>query len=245
MLAGAVAIRAALEARSRPVTALYLRQDKLDPDAAALERLAREQAIPLQRCPPGELTELLGESGHGGVVALAGPRHRLPLAELLPGAGDRPPFLIILDGVEDPYNLGQALRSLYAAGASGVVLSRAGLLDSAAPIIGRASAGASERLPFSEASAPVAAAFFRQAGLLVVAASKEGDSDHWATDLTGPLCLVIGGEKRGLSRALRAHIDRLITIAYSRSFNHSLGAAAATAVLAFEVARQRSQSGGD
>jgi 23S rRNA (guanosine2251-2'-O)-methyltransferase len=237
LLAGAVAVLAALEANSRPITSLYLRVDKLDPEAAAIERLARAADLPLQRVPADHLNDLLGESGHGGVVAEVGPRRLVQPAELI-GATDGPPFIVLLDGVEDPYNLGQAIRSLYAAGATGLALSRAHLLDSTAVVVGRASAGASERLPIALAD-PAAVALFRQAGLAVIAAANERAVPLDAADLTGPLCLIIGGEKRGVGRALRRHIDQVVTIPYGRPFAQSLGAAAAAAVLAFEVSRQR------
>jgi 23S rRNA (guanosine2251-2'-O)-methyltransferase len=240
-LEGAVAVIAALAAESREVRAVYLRQDKYDSDAAAVERLAKACNVPVSRVTAAQLDALAARSSHGGVVAPAGPRRLVGLGELLPG--DRAPFVAMLDGVEDPYNFGQAIRALYAAGASGLVLRPRNWL-SAAAVVARSSAGASERLPMAVAETPQAAAtFFREAGLAIAAAAREQAIPLTAADLTVPLFLVVGGEKRGITRSFRGQIDLLLAIPYGRPFDQSLGTAAATAVLAFEVMRQRRSKG--
>ena len=115
-----------------------------------------------------------GANSHGGVYALAGARRFEDMADLIPP--DNPPFVVMLDGIEDPYNFGFAVRVLYAAGADGLVL-RERNWTSASAIVGRSSAGTSELMPIALAeSALEAASFFRQRGLAVTTAAKSSAS---------------------------------------------------------------------
>jgi len=112
---------------------------------------------------------------------------------------------------------------------------------SAAGIVGRASAGAAERLPMAVAGeAEEAARFFRARGLLIATTAHAPRAVAlYDADLTGPLFLLIGGEKRGITRSFRNGADLRLAIPYGSAFDQSLGTAAATAVIAFEVLRQR------
>ena len=150
------------------------------------------------------------------------------------------PFLALLDGVEDPYNFGQALRSLYAAGVDGVILN-ARDWQSAAGVVARASAGASERLALAKVESIGEAISFAQATGLTVACSEYSRRalSCYEVDLTVPLLLLLGGEKRGIASKWRATADLALRIPYEAS-GLSLGTAAATAVLAFETRHQRS-----
>jgi 23S rRNA (guanosine2251-2'-O)-methyltransferase len=147
----------------------------------------------------------------------------------------------MLDGIEDPFNFGQAIRALYAAGADGLVVRPRNWL-SAAGIVARASAGTAELMPTAVAETSLdAATFFRQHGLTIACTSDKGATSLYDADLTGPLFLLIGGERRGITRSFLDQADLKVQIPYGRSFSFSLGAAAATAVISFEAARQRSQ----
>jgi len=131
------------------------------------------------------------------------------------------------------------VRALYAAGCDGLVLRPRNWL-SAAGVVARASAGASEWLPTAIAETVTAAAeHFRARGLRVAVADEEDALPLYDVDLTGPLFLVIGGEKRGITRSFRNGADLRLAIPYGSAFDQSLGTAAATAVIAFEVLRQR------
>ena len=110
----------------------------------------------------------------------------------------------------------------------------------ATAVVARSSAGATELMPTAVAeSALEAAAFFRERGLMVACTAKKSAISLYEADLTGPLFLLIGGEKRGITRSFLDQADIRLTIPYGRSFRHSLGAAASTAVFAFELSRQR------
>ena len=144
--------------------------------------------------------------------------------------------------MEDPFNFGASVRALYAAGADGLVLRPRNWL-SAAGTVARASAGASELIPTALAeTAAEAAAFFRARGLQVACATDErGSVSLYDADLTVPLFLLLGGEKRGITRSFLDQADLKLRIPYGRAMPHSLGTASATAVIAFEIMRQRSR----
>jgi len=147
------------------------------------------------------------------------------------------PALVMLDGVEDPYNFGQAVRSLYAAGIDGLLVRPRNWLSAGVAV--RASAGATEFMPTAEVeTVEEAAAEARARGLRVAVADEEGAS-MTTVDLAGPLLLVVGGEKRGVTRSFRRAADLRVRIPYGRPFDHSLGTTAAATALAFEIQRQR------
>ena len=245
-LEGSLSVLAALEARVRPVHAVYLQQGKDLREAARIRALAAERGIPLHSVPGPELETLAlrfarGQApgrSHGGVLATAGPRDFLTLEQL---AANLPnPFVAMLYGVEDPYNYGQALRALYAAGAHGLVVPERNW-DSALSVVTRASAGASEYLPTAIAATPEEAiAHFKGRGFTVASTAKEKNSvSVYAVDLHGPLFMLIGGERRGLTASALALCDVLLSIPYGRDFKADLDVTSSTAALAFEVMRQR------
>ena len=239
ILEGAISVRAAIEARSRKVRVVYLaRKPQLDRRALELQRMAEAVGAKVELIDRESIDEMAGGSTHGGVAAEVGPRRFVSLDDLLPD-GPRP-FIVMLDGIEDPYRLGHALRALYAAGVDGVVMRPRDWTSATATIV-RSSAGASERMPTALAETPQEAAeFFRARGLTVCTTAKRQDAVpiHEA-DLSGPLFMLIGGEKRGIQRSFVEQADLLIAVPYGREFEQSLGTVAATAVIAFEVMRQR------
>jgi 23S rRNA (guanosine2251-2'-O)-methyltransferase len=237
ILEGIVAVRAALHAHSRKVERILIRAGKDDRPTAQLQQRARRAGIAVERLPSEAIDAVASGTTHGGVVAIAGPRRYASLDEL--GAGETAPFLALLEGIEDPFNFGYALRSLYAAGAHGAVLGPRNWM-SAAATVSRASAGASELLPLAVEKPLEAVEHCSVRGLAIVCAAAERNarSVH-DTDLRGPLLLVIGGERRGISRNVLSRADAVVQIPYGRDFRGSLGTTSAAAVLAFEVLRQR------
>ncbi len=237
-LEGAISVLAALQSGSRELFSLLLRADKTDRDIAHLLRLAQSRGVAVSRVSAEEIDARAGGKTHGGVLALVGPRRFVALSDLLPP--EAAPFVVMIDGVEDPFNFGQAVRSLYAAGAHGLVVRPRNWM-SAAGVVARASAGASELIPTAVAeTAEEAAAFFRERGLLIAGATDTPPTvGLYDADLTRPLFLLIGGEKRGLTRSFESKADLRLRIPYARPDARSLGTAAAAAVLAFEIMRQR------
>ena len=146
-LEGWVSIRACLVSGSREIFEILLQRGKSS-RLAALEKRAKEKRVPLRYVSAEELERFTSGSTHGGAVAIVGPRRFVGLEGL--GKGPQAAFLAMLDGVEDPYNFGQAVRALHAAGAHGLVV-RERNWTTAAATVARASAGASEFLPMAVA----------------------------------------------------------------------------------------------
>ena len=171
---------------------------------------------------------------------MAGERRFQPLAELL---RPRPlPFLLMLDGVEDPFNFGQAVRAAYAAGITGLLVRPRNWMSSAG-VVARASAGASELTPSALIeSVPAAYQACTGAGINVLVLTDKGDRSLFDADLTVPLLLIVGGEQRGVTRSFRALSHTDLSIPYGRADSYALGTASAAAVATFEVLRQRRRS---
>lgn len=243
-LEGSISVLAALEAGSRPLHKIYLRSGKPGKHEKTwqkIERLAKEQQVKIARIPVEVIDQLAEGKTHGGVLAEVGERRHVAPAELLAVAGAAP-FIVMLDGIEDPFNFGYAVRALYAAGAQGLVLRPRNWM-SAANIVAKASAGATERIPSTIFdTADEAANFFRERGLSVACTAQQHATPLYQADLTKPLFIVIGGEKRGITRSFLAQADLRLQIPYQCHFPYSLPANSAAAVLGFEVMRQRTWS---
>jgi len=243
-LEGALSVSAAHKAGRREVFERLIDDDKrFDQRLDELRLRAKEAAIKLKYVSSSEIEAYARGNSHGGVIALAGARRFEDMADLIPPK--KPAFVVMLDGIEDPYNFGFAVRALYAAGADGLVL-RERNWTSASAIVGRSSAGASELMPIALAeSAMEAACFFRQRGLVVATAAKSSASvSLFEAEFRQPVFVVFGGERRGVTRSFLREADLLLEIPYGRPFGHSLGAVSAVSILAYEVMRQRRHSGG-
>jgi 23S rRNA (guanosine2251-2'-O)-methyltransferase len=239
LLEGLISVYAALQSGNREIFSLMVRADKMGDGAMRrLLALAKSQGVAVKTAQSEEIDARASGKSHGGILAVVGPRRFTSLDLLL--APETTPFVMMIDGVEDPFNFGQAVRSLYAAGASGLVVRPRNWM-SAAGVVARASAGASELIPTAVAeTAEEAAAYFHERGLRVACATDAPPTTGlYDADLTQPLFLLIGGEKRGVTRSFEAKADLRLRIPYARTGAHSLGTAAAAAVLGFEVMRQR------
>ena len=173
-------------------------------------------------------------SSHGGIVAFCTDRSYPTLdKDLIAPNG----FYVYLEGIEDPYNFGNAIRSLYAAGVSGIVIPPRNWM-SASAVVAKSSAGTSERLPIYVSDAESVATIFHQAGYRVLCAGIRDSVSVFEAEITYPILLVIGGEKRGISRNILAQADEILRIDYGREFRGSLSASSSAAVLAFEIMRK-------
>jgi 23S rRNA (guanosine2251-2'-O)-methyltransferase len=240
VLEGLISVEAALRARSRDIQTIYIRRGLREPDVLRLAKLAAEAGVTAERVSEEVFASHVEGKTHGGIIALVGDRHFVTLDALL--EGKEHPFIVMLDGVEDPYNFGQAVRAFYAAGADGLVVRPRNWM-SAAGVVARSSAGASELIPTAVAeTAQEAADFYRTRGLTVAVTDKDRALSIYEADLTLPLLLVIGGEKRGVTRSFADSADLRLKIPYGRSFRQSLGTTPAAAAIAFEVMRQRKEA---
>ena len=238
IIEGFISVRAVLKSGSREIFAIFIRADKYDRGVGWLEHEAQRQGIPAKRVSSDVIDNYAGGATHGGILAHVGPRRLLSIDAI---AAESPtPFVAMLDGVEDPFNFGQAIRALYAAGVDGVVVRPRSWIGKAAGVVARASAGASERVPMCEAETVLDAAdHFRARGLVIACAAKRDAQPLYEADLSAPLFMVIGGERRGITRSFLDQADLKVAIPYATEFDESLGTTAAAAVLAFEIMRQR------
>jgi len=237
VLEGHVSVEAALEAGIRRVHRIWAVLPG-DRRLGRLRALARERGVLIDQVEDSLIADLAAGRSHGGVIALVGPRRERRLDELLPEVGESP-LIVMLDGVEDPFNYGQAVRALYAAGVDAVVVRRT--WETALATVTRASAGASELLPTAIVdSVEDAAVLSRRAGMRVACAvNRPSATDLHEADLTGGLFVLIGGERRGVTRSFVDEADVQLRIGYGRERAPELGAAASAAIIGFEALRQR------
>ena len=195
---------------------------------------SHELGFPVEFVDSAEIDVLAVGNTHGGILALCTPRTipTLSAEDIQPNQ-----FYVYLEGIEDPYNFGYAIRSLYAAGVSGIVLPPRNWM-SAGGVVARASAGASECLPIFQAEGENAVKLFKEAKYTVLCAGIRDSVSIFEEHFPYPVLLVVGGEKRGISRALLDATDHIVRIDYGRDFNGSLSAASAATVMAFEIFRQ-------
>ena len=210
------------------------KRDARKKELAWLTHRAEESGFPIEYVDSSAIDAITTGSTHGGIVAECSGRTIPPLSK----DGIKPNgFYVMLEGIEDPYNFGYAIRSLYACGADGIVLSPRNWM-SAGGVVCRSSAGASERMPVYESEPAKAAELFREAGYKIACAGIRNSVSSFEANLKKPLFLVVGGEKRGISSSLLDMADEIVRIDYGRVFSGSLSAASAATVLGYEVMRQ-------
>ncbi len=212
------------------------RMDKKARELAFLRRRGEELGFSITPVHPEDLDALTSGKTHGGIVATCSQRTIPSLsdaADTLRHDG----FYVFLEGIEDPYNFGYTIRSLYAAGVDGVILPPRNWMG-VAGLVARSSAGTSEKMPLFIAEPAEVIPTFRAHGYRAVCAEIRDSVDLYEADLARPLLLIIGGEKRGISRAVLAEADLCVRIPYAGDFRGSLSSAASAAVMAFEIARR-------
>lgn len=195
---------------------------------------SKELNFPVEFVSAEVIDQIAAGNSHGGIIAFCTERNYLNLsAEFIAQNG----FYVYLEGIEDPYNFGNAVRSLYAAGVDGIVIPPRNWM-SAAGVVAKASAGTSERLPIYVADSNEVAPIFHSLGYQVLCAGIRDSVSVFEMSISYPVLLVIGGEKRGISRCILNEADQILRIDYGRDFRGSLTAAASASILAFEIMRK-------
>lgn len=201
--------------------------------------LALGLRVPVRRVGAGRLGATARTDSPQGVLALADPLAEVALEDLLASKGPGAPFLIVVDGVTDPHNLGALMRSAEAAGVTGVILPRHRAAH-VTPAVTKAAAGAIEYLPMAIVPGiPSALGAFAEAGVWTIGLEPKASSSIYNLDLAAePVALVVGAEGRGLSRLVAKRCDSLARIPQLGQ-GASLNVSAAAAVACFEIARRR------
>ncbi len=226
----------------QPINKLLIAKGSWDRQMQRIAALAKERGVVLQEVDRRYLDKLSATGRHQGVAAQIAAVEYAELADLLAQEPDPdwPPFLLVLDGLQDPHNLGSLLRSAEAARVGGVIIPKRRAVG-VTPVVAKVSAGALSYVPVARV-VNIARTIdeLKEAGFWVVGADMAGDVCY-GQDLTGPIALVIGGEGEGLSRLVKEKCDFLTSIPMLGRIN-SLNAGVAGALLMFEVVRQRMQN---
>jgi 23S rRNA (guanosine2251-2'-O)-methyltransferase len=237
---GLHAVRTLLQQRPERATRLIVQKGREDARVAEVLKLARAANVPIDSRDSKELDRLAGSERHQGVCL-----HVKPAGVLGEGALDdlldkltEPPFLLVLDGVQDPHNLGACLRTADAAGVTAVIVPRdraAGL----SPVVRKVASGAAETVPLIQiVNLARTLKMLKERNVWVVGTDDEAEKTLYEVDLKGPLALVLGAEGPGLRRLTKENCDVLTKIPMQGAVE-SLNVSVATGVVLYEAVRQR------
>lgn len=223
----------------KTIDKLYILDGCQDGPIASIRREAKKYDTIVRYVTKERLDQLSETGKHQGVIASAAAYHYVEVADILNKAAEKgePPFIIILDNIEDPHNLGAIIRTANLAGAHGVIVpkNRAALLTAT---VARTSAGALNYTPVAKVTnLTQTIAHLKKQGLWFVCADMQGTL-MYDLDLTGSIGLVIGNEGSGVSRLVKENCDLAAAIPMCGDID-SLNASVATGVLAYEILRQR------
>ena len=233
ILTGINPVAEALRAR-HPLERILIAKGAGGPRLQEIIELARRAAIPVRFEPREALERLAGASSHQGVVALGAATQYVDLDDIAGGAR----LLVVLDGVEDPHNLGAIIRTAHAAGAGGIVVPErraAGLTD----VVAKAAAGALEYLPVARVgNINRALESLKQRDYWIYGLDERGDQDYDQVQYNAPAALVFGGEGKGLHELVRRHCDVLVRIPMEGKIP-SLNVSVAAGIVLFDWKRRR------
>lgn len=226
----------------RSIDKLYVKDGELEGSARLIVAEAISRGIPVIETGKTGLDRMSSGTVHQGVVAIAAAKEYVGIDDILEIARDREedPFIVILDGIEDPYNLGAIIRTAECAGVHGVIIPkrRTALMSMT---VEKASAGALEHMAVAKVPNLTAAVEqLKEAGLWIYAAEADGQALR-ETDMRGPAAIVLGSEGNGISQLLRSKCDFTVSIPLKGHIN-SLNVSAAAAVVLFEAVAQRDGS---
>ena len=242
ILEGSISVKAALLGRHRDIQTIYIDEKRHDKETAFIIARADDAEVPVNRVSRETIDTMAQGRTHGGILCEAGERRYDEESVLYETEN---PFIVVLEGIEDPFNLGYVIRALYSSGCTGLVIGKRDW-QSADPVILKSSAGAYEYLPIVMSEEPaIIIRHCRKRTIQTFAAMRRDAIPCYEADFTGPLLIAIGGEMRGLSSAVLQECEQNIYIPYANDFRNALNAAGASAVLGFEVLRQRQYGKGE
>ena len=234
-ICGVHAVFEALASGQVPVERIHISRESQSGKLRDIIQLARDRDVPVRKEERSVLDRLAGGTVHQGVIAITAAFSYANFDSLL--SVDKP-LVVVLDGVEDPHNLGAVIRTAEACKASGILVPERHSAPLSSTVV-KASAGASVYVPIVRAKNLVSAIDeLKDRGLWVVGVDSAGTQDWTEFDYTGPTALVLGGEHRGLRRLVREHCDVLVCLPMLGKVA-SLNISVAAAVVLYEVVRQR------
>lgn len=227
----------------RDIEKIYVQSGDREGSVNLLIGMASERKIPINVCDRARLDEISGGERHQGIVAIAAERNYYTVDDILAYAEEKgeKPFIVLLDGVEDPHNLGAIIRSAECSGAHGVIIPKRRAVG-LTPTVAKASAGAVEHMRVAKVTnLAVTVDELKERGLWIYGADMGGES-YYNTDMTGGACIVLGSEGFGISRLVLEKCDFVVSIPLYGNVN-SMNVSCAGAVIMSEVARQREIKG--
>ena len=243
VIVGRNAVTEALKS-GRAVNRLLVAEGDGQGSIREIVRLARESGAIVETVARSKIEAVARGFRHQGVLAYTSPVDYMPLDELLEAARAKSdaPFLLLLDELEDPHNLGAILRTADAVGVDGVLIPRRRSCPLSATVA-KTSAGAVEYVPVARiGNIAQTIKALKDEGFWIIGADMDGTTDYFDADLTGATVLVVGSEGRGISRIVRDNCDILVKIPMLGKIN-SLNVSVAGAVLMYESLRQRWKKG--
>lgn len=238
-LYGIHAVHAALQKNPKGLAEIMVQHDRKDQRLREILTLAKEWSVPIKSLNRAELDSLVDHAVHQGVIARAQEKNYTEndLEDLLDNLQE-PPFLLILDGVQDPHNLGACLRSANAAGVQAVIVPKDNAVG-LTPVVRKVASGAAELTPCVQVTNLARTLrMLKERGIWLYGTSDDAKLSIYQASLTGPLGLILGAEGSGLRRMTREICDESLRIPMYGSVS-SLNVSVATGVCLFEALRQR------
>lgn len=229
LVEGAIAVKAVMLNQKRPVYEILIAANKQSRDISFIKQQASKRGIQYTITPRETIDAMAVGKTHGGVVALVGNREYDTLRFT-----DLQGFVVLLQGIEDPFNFGYCLRSLYAAGCDGVIVFSRNWLTAADTVV-KSSAGASEMIPIYQYYEGMLAEF-KNHGYQCVASQRSPQAIPLSNyQPPKKILLAFGGEKRGLSADILQQMEGLVYIDYNRDYKMALNGSSAVSVMAFNI----------
>ncbi|MFT4938510.1 MAG: 23S rRNA (guanosine2251-2'-O)-methyltransferase [Paraglaciecola sp.] len=240
-LYGIHAIDAVMEREPERLIELYILKGRDDKPINNMVSQARHFGISVQFCQRKALDEKVNGEQHQGVVARARPGKQYDESDLDKiVAASAKPFLLILDGVTDPHNLGACLRTADAAGIDAIVVPKDNSV-ALTPVVRKVASGAADLVPLVQVTNLARTLReLQDAGVWIVGTAGEAQQSLYDCKMTGPVALVMGAEGKGMRRLTREHCDELIKLPMAGTVS-SLNVSVATGICLYEIVRQRSQ----
>ncbi len=223
-----------------PPKKIFLARDLKGPTVQEIMRLAEQKNVPLQRFDRQALDKMVGNPHHQGVVAQVDTSRFVEIKDILAVSQQRrePPLIGLLDGIQDPHNLGAILRSGEGAGIHGIVIPKDNAVG-LTPAVVKASAGAAALLPVAQVTNLARTMEeLKEAGLWLIGTDDSAERPFRQADLKGPVGIVLGSEGKGMRRLVREKCDFLVRIPLYGKIS-SLNVSVAAALVFFEARRQR------
>ena len=227
----------------RDIEKLYVAKGNVEGTIRRIVAMAAEKGVVMQEVSRQKMDSISQTKNHQGVIALVSAHDYVEVEDILAAAKEKgeDPFILLLDGITDPHNLGAILRTAECAGVHGVVIPKRRSVGLNATV-GKTSAGALEYMPVARVTNIVQTMeYLKKEGLWIACADMKG-LDHFDTNMKGPLALVIGSEGDGVSRLVKEKCDFTASIPMYGKIS-SLNASVAAALLMYEVVRQRNFGG--